>query len=386
VQHNLDPRGSRDPKEDILRKLGPIVAELTAARRGAGVANLVDPASALVELRGFGSNPGQLVARTFIPEGLKPGAPLVVVLHGCTQNAGLYDRGSGWSEIAAREGFALLYPEQVRSNNSNLCFNWYRPGDSSRGRGEAQSIAQMVTHLVTEHDLDPSRLFVTGLSAGGAMTSVMLATYPELFAGGAVIAGLPYASARTLPEALERMRDRGSPSRRALAGRARGAADHSGPPPTLSVWHGTLDRIVDPANATVLVDQWRDLHGVGEVAGTVEAVGQHRRTTWRDDAGRVRVEHYEIKGMGHGTPLALGSEDALGMAGPHMLEAGISSTQRIAEFWGLSDAARARAMRRPQRTAVAMPQSRLPLPISESVTQGPGAVIERALRAAGLMT
>lgn len=361
--------------------LGNIVARITRARRDLDEAT-ADRGTLLGEMTGFGSNPGRLRAHTFVPDKLASGAPLVVVLHGCTQNASLYDTGSGWSQLAAREGFALLYPEQQRSNNPNLCFNWYVPGDASRGHGEALSISQMIAHMTARHGLDRSRVYVTGLSAGGAMASVMLATYPDLFAGGAVIAGLPFASARSLPEALERMRGRGAPSRRSLAARARSAAPHSGPLPSLSVWHGTQDAIVDPVNAGALVDQWRDLHGLGDSPGIVEKVGQHRREIWRDGNGRAVVERYDIQGMGHGTPLATGSAEALGVAGPHMLNANISSTRRIAEFWGLSEpgqSATTVSARRPQ--APASP----PTQAGPANDHGPGKIIEDALRAAGLM-
>jgi poly(3-hydroxybutyrate) depolymerase len=94
----------------------------------------------LSEFQGSFRNPGKLRALCYVPEGLKPGAALVVVLHGCTQNAAGYDQGSGWSRLADRHGFAVLFPEQTRGNNANLCFNWYEPGHSRRGRGEAASI------------------------------------------------------------------------------------------------------------------------------------------------------------------------------------------------------------------------------------------------------
>ena len=272
----------------------------------------------------------------------------MVVLHGCTQNAALYDRGSGWSELAERHGFAVLFPEQTRANNHNLCFNWYAARDNRRGRGEAASIAQMVKHLVTSHQLDPERVFINGLSAGGAMTAAMLAAYPDLFAGGAIIAGLPYGAAEGVSQALERMRGQGFPSRRALGSKIANAADHDGPWPTLSVWHGTADSLVVPANADVIVDQWRDRVGLGEIEGEVDTVDGHPRTTWRDAAGRVMVERYDVQGMGHGTPLATRGKAACGTAGPHMLEAGICSTRRLATTWG--SPARSQSRRSPAWT------------------------------------
>lgn len=365
-----------------MRRLGTTVARLTALRR-AGLASNLNENGKLRAMTGFGSNPGALDALVYVPDNLPAKAPLVVVLHGCTQNAAVYDRGAGWTTLADRHGFALLFPQQRRANNSNLCFNWYSPADARRGKGEAQSIAQMVKHLSAEQGIDPARTFINGLSAGGAMTAVMLAAYPDLFAGGAIIAGLPFATADTLPEALERMRGTGGPSRRELLSVASAAGPGGGPVPTLSVWHGTSDHIVAPANASAIVDQWRDLHGVGDQIATTDRVAGHRRDRWHDDAGRTLVERYDIVGMGHGVPIDTRGERACGAAGPHMLESGICSTRLIAEGWGLTGS-----------TVSITPTKAIPdgergrtrtMPPPPSRPTGVGAVIEDALRAAGLM-
>jgi poly(hydroxyalkanoate) depolymerase family esterase len=366
-----------------MRGLGKIVSQLNAARRSLEAAN-VNKDDRLDCLTGFGTNPGDLDARIYLPNDAP--TALVVVLHGCTQSAAGYDHGSGWSQLAERHGFAVLFPQQRRANNPNLCFNWYLPADARRGRGEAASIAQMVGHLAAQFGLDRSRTFVTGLSAGGAMTSVMLACYPELFGGGAIIAGLPFASANSLPEALDRMRGRGSPGRPQLSARAKAAARNSVDPPTLSVWHGTNDTIVDPGNATAIVDQWRDLHGVGAIEGKIGTAAGHRQEVWSDARGRALVERYDIRGMGHGTPLDTRDQQACGTVGPHMLEAGICSTRLIAKSWGLL--AERNHRRQPSPAAMKLevapsaPQPEAPPP---PVAGGVGAVIEDALRAAGLM-
>lgn len=384
-----------------MRRLGPTVARLNKLRRASAAAMARIDALALAggagsgrleAMTGFGSNPGDLIANCYFPATLAPGAPLVVVLHGCTQSAAAYDHGSGWSELADRFGFALLFPEQSRDNNSNLCFNWFSAGDTRRGKGEAASIAQMVRHLVASHYLDPARVFINGLSAGGAMTAAMLATYPELFAGGAIIAGLPYGVAHNVPQALERMRGQGMPSRRALASKIATASDHKGPWPTLSVWHGTADATVVPANAAIIVDQWKDLTGL-TTSGDVDRVDGHQRTVWRDSSGRVAIERFEIYGMGHGTPLATRGEANCGNSGAHMLEAGICSTSRIAEAWGLTGQAvtqadRVEAVRPVVATPTkpsAVPKRRTRPAATPSRATGVGAVIEDALRAAGLM-
>lgn len=288
----------------------------------------------LADLDMVGSNPGALRARCYMPADLPRNAPLVVALHGCTQTAGDYDNGTGWSRLADREGFALLFPEQQRANNPNLCFNWFLPEDIGRGGGEALSIRKMIDTLVRREGLDSTRIFVTGLSAGGAMAAVMLATYPELFAGGGIIAGLPYGCASTVPEAFDRMRGVGLPSKAALAERMRRASPHQGPWPRLSVWHGTADHIVTPANARALTAAWAELHGLDDAPRITVDHGFPRRI-WRDRQGRELIEEYSITGMGHGVPIDVKGEDHLGEIAPYMLSAGISSTLHLARFFGL---------------------------------------------------
>jgi poly(hydroxyalkanoate) depolymerase family esterase len=332
-------------------------------------------AGRLVPLAEVASNPGNLRGLIYVPADLPAGAPLVVVLHGCTQTAEGYDRGSGWSALADRFGFAVLYPEQQRANNPNLCFNWFAPADIRRGDGEVESIRAMTAAAVDQDRLDPARVFVTGLSAGGAMASAMLANHPEMFAGGAIVAGLPYGTASGVQEALERMRGQGH-DRAALTGRLRDASAHRGRWPTVSVWHGTADATVSATNAEMIVDQWRGVHAVGAPQLVAEGGGWRHRT-WRDAAGRVVLEDYLIAGMGHGTPIATVGDEAAGVAGAYMLDVGLSSTYRIAASWGIVPATaptvRPADRGEPQSTPAAPPAF------------DPARVINDALRAAGLM-
>lgn len=290
----------------------------------------------LSDLEPFGSNPGALRGRFCLPPTRYASTALVVVLHGCTQNAVGYDHGSGWSQLADEQGFALLYPEQQRGNNPNLCFNWFNTSDTKREAGEALSIRQMISAMVEEHGVDQSRIFVTGLSAGGAMASVMLATYPDVFAGGAIIAGLPYGTATSIPEAFDRMRAHGGPPAATLGKLIIAASLHNGPWPTISVWHGDRDATVSHGNSALIVEQWRAIHGLEHIPSAVEEDDGYLRRVWRDANGRDVMEEYRIAGLGHGMPLSTSCSDACGTAGPSMLEAGISSTRRIANFWGLS--------------------------------------------------
>ena len=338
------------------------------------------PSARLEPFAAWGANPGALLAKAHIPVNLPGKSPLVVVLHGCTQNAEAYDYGSGWSQLADELGFAVLYPEQQRANNANLCFNWFEPGDVSRGKGEVASIRAMINTLVDTYDLDKTRVFVTGLSAGGAMTTALLAAYPEVFAGGAVIGGLPAGSATSVPQALQQMR---RPSK-VVAGAVRARSRFAGSGPTISIWHGEADHVVSSANASEIAEQWRDFHGASSegVSGLVDG---HRHTVWRDARGRAVVEQFSIGGMGHGVPLATGGSDQLGTPGAYMLDAGISSTRHIARFWGLHIAA-PRAASAPQAVTPAPIAHKVLAPTGQSTPRStPGEVIENALRAAGLM-
>jgi poly(hydroxyalkanoate) depolymerase family esterase len=326
-------------------------------------------------------NPGNLRGRCYVPEGLAGPAPLVVVLHGCTQNAAVYDHGSGWSTLADRHGFILLFPEQQRANNPLLCFNWFQAGDTQRDRGEAASIRAMIDQMIAAHPIDRSRIFVTGLSAGGAMTSVMLATYPELFAAGAILAGVAYGCADSVSEAFSCMGGRGQTDGAELAAQVRRASPHSGPWPRVQVWQGGADHRVVPSNADAIVRQWAGLHGLGPEPARIDMIEGHPRRVWPGPDGAPLLEHYEIAGMAHGVPLAGGGEDPIGQAGAHMLDVGLSSTARIAAFFGI--APEEKAVRRRKRAAAAPPPTSSPVP--PKAASGPQAVIEKALRAAGLM-
>ena len=290
----------------------------------------------LVEVAGFGSNPGELRMYTYVPDRLPVNAPLVVVLHGCTQSAGSYNKGSGWSTLADRHGFALLFPQQQWNNNPLRCFNWFRPEDNAREKGEPLSIMQMVDRMSNDHGIDRRRVFVTGTSSGGAMTSVLLATYPEAFAGGAILAGVPYRTARGLQEGLESIFQGRSRSGKEWGDLVRAASPHQGPWPRLSIWHGDADSAVKPVNAEEIIKQWTDVHGL-DVKPTIQmSVAGYPRRVWQGKHGEELIESYTITGMSHGAALDPGAEPhQCGTAAPFFNAVGISSTHRIADFWGL---------------------------------------------------
>jgi poly(hydroxyalkanoate) depolymerase family esterase len=358
------------------------------------------PTSPLKEDPGFGTNPGDLKMWMHLPQHIADRPALVVVLHGCGQTAAGYDYGAGWSTLADRYGFALLMPEQQRTNNPNGCFNWFQPGDTQRGQGEAASIQQMVEKMIRGHAVDPHRVFVTGLSAGGAMTSVMLACYPDVFEAGAIVAGLPYGTASNVQQALEAMYQCPARSPKEWGEAALHAyPGYRGPWPRVSVWHGGADTTVVPRNAQEIIKQWTHVHGFPLSSSLDDTVDGFPRQLWLDASGKEIIESYAIANMAHGTPLSTGDADAqCGAAGPFLLESGISSSFHIARFFGLTDVEAKRTEYRVNsvRTDIAAAAANAtpvanPIPPQASMRGGTGsriniaAVINKALTAAGLM-
>lgn len=285
----------------------------------AGVAT----SSALEEVSTFGDNPANLKMYVHAKAGKKPSA-IVLALHGCGQTATDYVN-AGWNDVADREGLVIVYGEQSTTNNSLRCFRWFDPSHIGK-EGEAKSLASMV--LAAQTMYGTKRAFVTGLSAGGAMTSVMLAAYPELFEAGAMIAGVPYKCASSPAEAFACMKTK-SQSPDAWAALVPKTSVIS--TPRVSIWHGDADTIVRSANREELVKQWTRINGVAEIPSETRTEGSATHCLHRDTSGVVRVESWSIPGMGHG--VALDPKNGCGKAGAFALDVGLCSTERVAAFF-----------------------------------------------------
>ncbi|HKK79973.1 MAG TPA: PHB depolymerase family esterase [Phaeodactylibacter sp.] len=297
----------------------------------------------LEELTGFGPNPGALKAWHYLPRSLEKSAPLVIVLHGCGQNAGEMARLSGWNTLADDYGFAVLYPEQQVSNNPQNCFNWFLPGDMQRDSGEVVSIQQMVSYVADSLSLDEERIYVTGMSAGGAMAAALLSAYPEAFKAGAVLSGVPYGSAQDLNTGLAVMQGKVMKSASEWGELVkRQYLSYKGDYPKLAVFHGTDDPIVSPINASELAKQWGFLHGIDftEAERELGFAGneQVERLGFDNEAGEEVLVKYNISGLGHAIAVDPdGEEPAGGAVGNFAKDVDFFSSYWVAEFFNLTD-------------------------------------------------
>jgi poly(hydroxyalkanoate) depolymerase family esterase len=295
------------------------------------------PAAALEELQGFGSNPGQLRMLFKLPASAPAGGgplPLVVVLHGCSQDQ-RFASDAGYEALAEEVGAALVVPLQQAGNNGSLCFNWFEAADVRPTGGEAESILQMVAHTRRLHDIDDERIFVTGLSAGAAMAVALLAVAPEVFSAGASFAGVPFGCASGLSGALTCMSPGVDRTREAWASQVEAAG--GGPPwPRLAVWQGGADLTVAPRNAEALARQWTALHGLPDAPDREESAGTQRIERWLGEGGTALVEVRRLGELAHAQPID--PRAGCGSAAAFLTDVGVCGAREAFRFFGLLDA------------------------------------------------
>ena len=227
--------------------------------------------------------------------------PLVVMLHGCTQSADDFAAGTDMNERARAQGFAVLYPEQSCDANPSRCWNWFKHNHQRRDCGEPGLIASLSRAVIAEHGLDARRIYIAGLSAGGAMAAIVAAAYPDIFAAAGVHSGLPCGAAGNVSEALVVM-NTGAPSVRGTAMKPARASNAPGVAVPTIVFHGDQDRTVHPRNGEQLVKA--TLATTNALAPVVEKGisprGQHyTRSLHLDGQGRSVAEHWLLHGAGH---------------------------------------------------------------------------------------
>lgn len=260
----------------------------------------------LERVKRFGSNKGHLKMYVHVPPGLdkSKAAPMVVVLHGCLQCAGSVASQTGWNKLADQYGFYVLYPQQRATNNMQKCFKWYKRKHLKKGKGENASIMSMVDHMKSIYKIDSSKVYITGLSAGAAMSVIMMADYPETFNSGAIFAGGPYKVANGMIQGVMslvgwRLK---SPEKWADLVRRQNTF-YKGEYPRMIIYQGNKDRVVNKRNGVELMEQWTSLHGIStkptETIPRFLDNADIERNAYQSSGGKEAVIFYKVNGLGH---------------------------------------------------------------------------------------
>ncbi|MEP7187359.1 MAG: PHB depolymerase family esterase [Rhodanobacter sp.] len=273
--------------------------DATDERDAASAAN--PPTAGRFETQRFVGDTGELDYKLYVPAGLDTtNAPLLLMLHGCTQSPDDFARGTRMNALADKHGYVVAYPEQPASRNATLCWNWFRRGDQQRESGEPALLAALTRRLIATHGIDERRVYVAGLSAGGAMAAILASTHPDLYAAIGVHSGLPVGLASDVPSALAAMR--GGVSRRSAT------ASNSGSRPVPAiVFHGDKDTTVHPDNGHGVIAQSLADDGVHAAAakgahverGIAAGGRRYTRTVHKLADGSVAAEHWIVEGAGH---------------------------------------------------------------------------------------
>lgn len=227
--------------------------------------------------------------KLYVPPGYK-GQPLalVVMLHGCTQDPDDFARGTRMNEAASERDFLVLYPAQAQHANASRCWSWFKHNHQRRGRGEPALLAAMTHDVMNRYGIDPGRVYVAGLSAGGAMATILGDAYPDLFAAVGVHSGLPTGAASDATSAFDAMR--------------RGVQAPMTPidaAPPVIVFHGDQDTTVHPINGHHIVEAHAGATAPERERVRSENGREYTRARYRDAGGRVMAEHWTVHGQGH---------------------------------------------------------------------------------------
>jgi poly(hydroxyalkanoate) depolymerase family esterase len=264
------------------------------AARGPRPAPAPLPDGATFEERHYANAAGSRIYKLYVPSGYQGQAvPLVVMLHGCTQSPDDFAAGTRMNELAEEQNFLVAYPAQPQSANVSKCWNWFNVGDQQRDGGEPALIAGITRQIMRDFNVAPGRVYVAGLSAGGAAAAIMGATYPDLYAAIGVHSGLACGAARDMPSAFTAMRQ-GAPAA------ARTRRDGAGGIPTI-VFHGDRDTTVNPVNADQVIAQAKAAAEFSTTVSGGESAGgiRYTRSVQSDASGRPMLEQWVLHGAGH---------------------------------------------------------------------------------------
>ena len=277
-----------------LRDRFPKLRSVPGIAGGRGIARqtpVVVPGGARFEERTFSNAAGSRTYKVYVPSGyIGQSLPVVIMLHGCTQNPDDFAVGTRMNDVAEEQTFLVVYPRQSQSANMQKCWNWFNAADQQRGGGEPSLIAGIALQVVAEFSADPTRVYVAGLSAGGAAAAIMAATYPDIFAAVGVHSGLACGAARDMPSAFAAMGGSG-------AMRPRGEGRMV---PTI-VFHGDADRTVNPVNSDQVIAQAGQEATLTKMVTHGETPGgmTYTRTVQLDAGGGEVLEQWVLHGAGH---------------------------------------------------------------------------------------
>ena len=288
--------------------LAAIVGGLLFVLTGVGVV----PAATAAELRevtDFGPNPGNIQMHVYVPDSLPAAPGVLVAMHGCGGSGPGFYSGSNFAALADQYGFIVIYPTATKQTAMSNCFDVWSDESKQRGGGsDPASIASMVDHVLTQHDGDPERVFVTGSSSGGMETNAMLALYPDLFAAGAVFMGVPFTcflnEADFAPGGSQCVNGSKDQTPQQWGDAVRAAyPDYSGPRPRVQLWHGDQDPLIPHQLLQEEMEQWTDVFGLGQTPTSTDQAGPGwNRANYADGAGQVLVESISVQGAGHTLP------------------------------------------------------------------------------------
>jgi poly(hydroxyalkanoate) depolymerase family esterase len=276
------------------------------------IAPAVVPTGGRFVERSYTNEAGNRSYKLYVPSGyIGQEVPLVVMLHGCTQSPDDIAAGTHMNALAEEHIFLVAYPAQAQGANLNKCWNWFKASDQQRGRGEPSLVAGITRQIIDEYNVADGRVYVAGMSAGGAMAAIMAETYPDLYAAVGVHSGLAPGAAHDMPSAFAAMHQGRPATPRRNVRNATATGDSARIVPAI-VFHGDHDKTVHPRNADHLLEHYcaakttrsRDEAGGSTPRGTVrqgQVPGGHAytRTTYRDAGGRDIVERWRVHGLGH---------------------------------------------------------------------------------------
>ncbi len=291
----------------------------------------------LTEIKSFGQNPGNL--RMFIFDKITPTnkpISLIIALHGCNQDAIDFAELSGWNKIAQNQKFLVLYPQQKWTNNVSNCFNWFNSLDIDNKNGECFSIFEMICYVKSHYSIDTTQIFITGVSAGGAMSVALLANFPSIFNAGAIIAGGAYGVANNVITGVELMKGRIEQTNAQLTKKITKLhpKDSSITYPKIFIYQGKNDKIVNYKNAYILTNQWCGVHRIDTIADkiSINSLDTNITTYQYQDTNKVpKITIYMIEYLGHKLLISPGlAPDKGGKIGIFGKKSNFHSTYQIA--------------------------------------------------------